>query len=404
MDQQLLSTLLTRQGVYNRDGSVYAYELLYYKPSVENKFSVEQNASSVVTQLFTNLDLDDIIGNKKAFIHFTYHHLIQEIPDLLPKERVIIEIPVSIDVDKPLINKLLFLREQGYKIALHDFIFNEKNSLLIELVDIIKLNVLYQNKQQIEQQLKPLKHFKGQFLARKIENNKQFMDCIDLGFTYFQGFFLNRPNPLKAQQITENKNTLLQLLAELNKENITLERIEEFILQIPKLSYRMLRLANSVYMYRGNRIDSLMDALKVLGLNQIQNWVCLFLLSSQDDMIPDLLERSLIRAKMCACLAKISRYPDPHQAYMVGTFSILDRFLHEPMDLLLSKIQLNEALNEALLHHTGELGRILQVTMDYEAADFKKLELSDFSKEDLTCSYLEGIEHANSVMDIVGNK
>lgn len=400
---QLLTTLLTRQGIYSKTGAVYAYELLYRDlvPDAVNTFSDEEETSLVVTQLFSNLDIDAIIGKKKAFINFTYNHLIQKIPTLLPKDRIVIDVLETVDVDKPLINSLLSLREQGYKIALHNFIFNEKNSLLIDLVDIIKLNVLYQNKQQIAEQLKPLKHFKGQLLAKKIDDNQQFSDCIDLGFTYFQGFFLNKPDLLKSQQITENKNNLLRLLAELNNQDIPMERVEELILQIPKLSYRVLRLANSVYLYRGKVIESLLDALKILGLNQVHNWLCLFLLSSQDDLIPDLLERTLIRAKMCEGLARISGHSDPHQAYTVGIFSTLDRFLNEPMDVLLSKIKLSNAFNEALLHQKGELGHILQITIDYEAANFKKLERTTYDKQDLTRSYLEGINYANSVMDVI---
>ncbi len=403
MDQQLFATLLARQGIYNKNGSVYAYELLYRDPlvNVNKTFTNEEETSSVITQLFANLDIDTIIGNKRAFISFSYKHLVQKIPNLLPKDRIVIEVLETVDVDKPLINSLLSLREQGYKIALHDFIVNEKNSLLIELVDIIKLNVLYQNKQQIAQQLKPLKQFNGHLLAKKIENNSQFNDCIDLGFTYFQGSFLNKPDLLKGQKLTENKSNLIHLLAELNDQNITMERVEELILQIPKLSYRVLRLANSVSLYRGKQIDSVMDSLKMLGLNQIHNWLCLFLLSNQDDLITDLLERTLIRAKMCEYLAQVSGYFDPHQAYTVGILSTLDRFLNEPMESLLSKIQLNKALNEALLHQKGELGDFLQVAIDYEFANFKKLERTSYDKQDLTRSYVAGIEYARSVMDLI---
>lgn len=183
-----------------------------------------------------------------------------------------------------------------------------------------------------------------------------------------------------------------------------MEQVEEHILHIPKLSYRILRLANSVYLYRGQKIDSLMDAIKKLGLNQLYNWLCLFLISSQDDLIPDILERTLIRAKMCEGLAQASNYPDPHQAYTVGILSTLDKLLNESMESLLSKVQLSPLINEALLEHKGPLGSILQATIDYELARFKKLESSPYSKEDLTGSYFQGIEYATSIMDLIKNK
>ncbi len=408
MDRKLLTTLLARQGIYDRNGSVYAYELLYRNPNPadadSSKIAGDIETSSVITQLFTSLDINTIIGDKRAYINFTHNHLVQKIPCLLPKERIGIEVLETVVVDQALIDSLISLREQGYIIALDDFVYNEQTAPLVKLADIIKIDVLNQNKQQIAQQLVPLKQFKGKLLAEKIEDLEQFYNCMDLGFDYFQGFFLNKPNSLKGQQITENKNILLRLLSELNNENVAIERIEEFILQIPKLSYRILRLANSVAGYRGKKIDSLLEAVKKLGLNQIRDWLSLFLMSNEDVLLPDLLERTLIRAKMCECFAKLSEHANPHQAYTVGILSTLDLFLNESMSSLLSRIQLSDEFNEALLHQHGKLGEILQLTIDYEKADFAQIEKSPYQKEDLTRSYLEGIEYANSIMSIINKK
>ncbi|WP_058534284.1 EAL and HDOD domain-containing protein [Legionella saoudiensis] len=399
-----LPTLLARQGIYTREGSVYAYELLYRNPGLANvnlgNGELGDKATSlVITQLFASMDIDTIIGDKLAYINFTHSHLIQKVPTLLPKERIVIEVLESVIVDKPLIDSLSSLREQGYCIALDDFIPSEKNSILIDLANIIKIDVLNLNKRQIAAQLRRLKHFKGKLLAEKIESHNQYKDCIELGFDYFQGFFLNKPRPLKGQQITENKAHLIRVLAELNNEDIPLERVEEFILHIPKLSYRLLRLANSAAAYNGRKIDSLIDALKRLGLNQVRNWLRLFLLANQNDLMSDLVERTLIRAKMCECLAKLSsEYVDPHQAFTMGIFSSLDAFLNEPMTSILSKIQLSEVLNDALLHQRGQLGKILKDTINYEEGNFNKLENSAYGTKNLINAYLESIEYARAIM------
>lgn len=398
-----LPTLLARQGIYTREGSVYAYELLYRNPglanvNLDNAELGDKATSLVITQLFASMDIDTIIGDKLAYINFTHNHLVQKIPTLLPKERIVIEVLESVIVDKPLIDSLTSLREQGYCIALDDFIPSEKNSILIDLANIIKIDVLNLNKRQIAQQLRQLKHFNGKLLAEKVENHNQFKDCVELGFDYFQGFFLNKPRPLKGHQITESKANLLRVLAELNNEDIPLERVEEFILQIPKLSYRLLRLANSAAAYNGRKIDLLIDALKRLGLNQVRNWLRLFLLANQNDLTSDLVERTLIRAKMCECLAKLSsKEVNPHQAFTMGIFSSLDAFLNEPMASILSKIQLSEALNEALLHQQGLLGEILRDTINYEKANFSQLENTAYGNKNLINAYLESIEYARAI-------
>jgi c-di-GMP-related signal transduction protein len=406
----LIKTLLARQGIYNKNGSVYAYELLYREgdaltANVDNlnPLSGDTATSSVITQLFANLDINAIIGNKRAFINFTYNHLIEQIPLLLPKSRIVVEVLETVAVTKPLIANLTNLSQLGYEIALDDFIFREELLPLIELANIIKIDVLNLTVLQIREQLAPLKGFKGKLLAEKIENVTQFNQCIDLGFEYFQGFFLNRPDPCKGQVITENKIHLLKLLSELNNQDVPLERLEEIILQIPKLSYRILRLSNSASLYVGKKFESLMDAITQLGLVQIRNWICLLLLASLDDVTPDLLERTLIRAKMCETLAKKIGAGNPLQAYTVGILSTLDGILNEPMNSLLNKIQLSEILNEALLHQKGELGKILKFVIDYEEAKFDELDKTLIEPKDLTQSYLQGLAYANEVIDIIKN-
>lgn len=408
MNLPLITTLLARQGIYNRNGSVSAYELLYrdgdaLTADVDNfnPLSGDKATSSVIVQLFANLDMNAIIGNKRAFINFTYNNIIEQIPALLPKNRIVIEVLETVAIDQNIIANLTALSKQGYEIALDDFIFRKELSPLIDLANIIKIDVLNLNKQQIVNQLEQLKNFKGQLLAEKIENKNQFDCCVELGFEYFQGFFLNKPDPFRGQNITENKIQLLRLLAELNDEDVALEKVEKIILQIPKLSYRILRLSNSAYLYTGKKIDSLMDAISQLGLIQIRNWISLLLLASLDDVAPDLLERTLIRAKMCESLAKITEYHNPHQAYTVGILSTLDAILNEPMSSLLAKIQLSEVLNEALLHRKGELGLILQFSLDFEEAKFNKLDKDSIENKDLTQSYLQGLAHANDVIDII---
>ncbi|MGL6028419.1 MAG: EAL and HDOD domain-containing protein [Legionella sp.] len=404
-----IKTLLARQGIYTQEGEVYAYELLYRNGDAltanvdnSNASTADAATSSVITQLFANLEMDNVIGDKHAFINFTYNHLLNDVPHLLPRRRIVVEVLETVLIDEALISALQRLKQAGYRIALDDFIYKPELLPLIALADIIKMDVLHLSKKQIAQQLTPLHRlFHGKLLAEKIEDRQQLADCIDLGFTYFQGFYLNKPDLLKGNTLTENKAHLLHLLAELNDVNVLLEKIEQIILQIPRLSYRILRLANSVSLYRGRHIDSLMDAISQLGLTQIRNWVSLLLLASMNDVATDVLERTLIRAKMCELLAKAAELANPHQAYTVGLLSTLDAILNEPMLLLLERISLSDNLNLALLDKKGELGYILQFTIDYEQANVAAIEHSPVAPEVLADCYLQGIAYANTVIDII---
>ncbi len=403
-----LQTLLARQGIYDKSGAVYAYELLYrnnndFCANVDNtdEQAGVQATASVVAHLFANLNIDTIIGNKLAFINFTHSDLVQQMPRLLPKDRIFIEVLETVEIDSHLISKLSELSKDGYKIALDDFVFKEEYLPLLAMVDVIKLDVLNQTKDDIANQMQRLSAYKGKFLAEKIDNKEQFKNCVELGFDYFQGFFLNKPDNIKGTVLTENKLQILGLLAEINKEDVSLQNLEEIILQIPKLSYRILRISNSAFYYAGHTINNLVDAIFRLGMVKIKDWTNLLLLASNDDAPSDLLERTLIRAKMCELLAKSTNYNNPHDAYMVGMFSTLDGMLNEPMPALLARIQLSDTFNQALLQHSGELGNFLKYSLDYEQANFGEMEHSVFDRNTLTGFYLQGIEYANSVLGIL---
>ena len=408
IDQPELQILMARQGIYDKKGSVYAYELLYRSNNeqechVNNRNELEgvQATSTVISQLFVNLITDSVLSGKPAFINFTYSDIVHQVPKLLPNDSLVIEVLETIKVDDLLISSLVDLKKAGYKIALDDFVFDDSYIPLMDIADIIKLDVLHQSKQQILDQLQSLQSFKGQILAEKIDNKEQFKMCVDLGFDYFQGFFLNKPDGLKGNSITENKTQLLKILAELNNEDLSLKSLEYLILQIPKLSYRILRIASTVTFYAGKKNISLIDAIYRLGISKIRNWTNIILLSSQTDASSDLLERTLIRAKMCELLAQKGLTVNPHDAYTVGILSSLDGMLNEPLLLLLQQIKLGETFNQALLFYEGELGKLIKYAIDYEQANFSQLDNLPFNRNELTGFYHQGIVHANAIIKTI---
>lgn len=407
MDSNQLQVLLARQGIYDKSGAVYAYELLYrnneYRADIDSADEAAgvKATSSVIAQLFSNLDVNSVIGQKLAFINFTYTDIIQNIPKLLPKERIVIEVLETVTVDQEIICNLLELRKEGYRIALDDFVYKDELIPLIKIADIIKLDVLNQTKESITAQINQLKGYDVKLLAEKIEDKDMFTCCSDLGFDYFQGFFLNKPHTLKGQIITDNTSIILRVLAELNKENVSIDDLEKSIMQIPRLTYRILRVTNSAYYYSGKEIKSLKDAIYRIGLLKVTNWTNLILLASNPEASLDLTERTLIRAYMCESIAKAIKYNKPDEAYTVGMFSTLDAMLNESLTSLLSKIHLSDTINQALLNYAGGLGKILKCVIDYEHADFNAVENTYVNKNELMRFYLDGIKYANSILNTI---
>jgi EAL and modified HD-GYP domain-containing signal transduction protein len=74
-------------------------------------------------------------------------------------------------------------------------------------------------------------------------------------------------------------------------------------------------------------------------------------------------------------LAKASGFDRSEQehAFMAGMFSLLGILFGLPLAGILNPLHLNESLASAVLHHEGELGRLLQAVESSECADETRL-------------------------------
>lgn len=75
---------------------------------------------------------------------------------------------------------------------------------------------------------------------------------------------------------------------------------------------------------------------------------------------------------MIALLEKITVEPTPHQIQqieMIALLSLLEGLMNVPLDNLLQILHPNQEIEDALLTHTGMLGRIYAATLKLEIGD-----------------------------------
>lgn len=201
--------------------------------------------------------------------------------------------------------------------------------------------------------------------------------------------------PVKGKRFMGNKANSLQLLAALNDPNIQLSDIEVIISRDPKLSYRILMIVNSAAFYLVRKITSFKDAIFILGMGAIKHWVMLFTLEKLSDASQEVIDRTIMRAKMCEIIAEKIEYSNKDAAYVLGLLSTLNILLNEPMEDIVEKISLSTEIIEALLYQSGELGGILRSVVAYENGCFDQLDLSKLSENEYLKVYLASLEYAN---------
>lgn len=403
-----LLPLLARQPIFDRSMRVVGYELLCRSSEINRAtFDNGDSASSqVLLNAFTELSLERVVGKQKAYINFTRTLLYT--PPPFDRQQLVLEVLEDQRVDEELLNSLKQLKHQGHTIALDDFVLNEQTRPLLDYADIVKLDVLQLNESALLDHFERLKTGGYKLLAEKIESYEMLERCQSLGFDLFQGYFLARPKILKGHKITESKQAVLQLLAALHDPDVSIARVEQLLSQDPVLSYKLLRLVNSAAFALPRTIESLHQAITLLGLDIIKNWVNLLAMANLGDKPRELSVAALTRARLCESLGCLIRRTEREDSYFtLGLLSTLDAFMDMPMEALLANLSLSEPLSQALLHHRGQEGRILATVERYEQGqwdriDWAFLEGCGITPERLAQLYLDALDWVSDTLSHIG--
>lgn len=199
---------------------------------------------------------------------------------------------------------------------------------------------------------------------------------------WIEGDWFLAPPPKPVGTQAASRALALQLVQLVSADADTHE-IEALLRQDPTLSYHLLRLVNSLGMGSSRRVTSFSQAILILGRSQLRRWLNLMLFSSRegDPRSAMLLSRVAVRARAMELLAKAVGEDKQHQeqAFMVGMFSLLGALFGMPLEEVLKPLTISDAVQQALLAHEGELGRLLCVVESAEREEYTGLDgcLSD---------------------------
>ena len=368
------SALFARQPIYDISLNVQAYELLF-RPRNEataQNFDGDRATSQVILNALTEVNINEISDQKPVFVNFTEKWLLEP-PPFNPKQ-VVIEILENIKISPPLIKQVQKLSQAGFTIALDDFEYSKEWDPILEVTDYVKLDVLKLSSEQLKQNLNHISKYNTKLLAEKIEDYEKLKECISLGFSYFQGYFLCRPQEVPGKQVPASRLAVMRLMSELQDPEVSIDHLDILISRDPSLSYKILRIINSAAYTTATKIESINRAITLLGLNKVKSWASLISLSQLSDKPDALLTVSLTRARMCELISATSNLGPADMYFTIGLFSVLDAFFDQDMETVLENLPLTEDTKDALLYHKGTSGQVLASVIALEQADWNKID------------------------------
>jgi c-di-GMP phosphodiesterase len=399
----MIDIYIGRQPIFNRNMEVFAYELLYR--SCDTNSAVFNDADLATIQVTLNtiieIGLNNIVGKSLAFINLTRNFLVEKFPILLPHDRVMIEIPETVEPDQDLLRCLLDLRRSGFTIALDDVMEAERVIPFQNVASIVKLDLKLIDSLKLPELIYTIKKRGFQVLAEKVETITEYTLCHRLGVDYFQGYFLCKPNIIHGKKMDSSRIVVMRSLSLLQNPQTTFSEIEQIIAQDVSLCYKLLRLTNSGYYSFISEVKSIRQAVSLIGLDTIRGWMSLLLLSTLNDKPIEITNLAMQRAHMAELLAKECNYPQPEICFLVGLFSLLDALMDEPLDRIIADLNLTNTVADALLYYEGVPGNILKLIKSYELGEWANLDCTNPLVATLSRVYLESVKWTNLYTDDV---
>lgn len=379
---------LARQPILDRTQSLVAYELLFRNTDMSAaNVTTDLSATASVIAHTSQLGMEKVIGNSLGYLNVDAAVLMSDIFQFLPKEKVVLEIVETTKATPKIIERIEALVKQGFRFALDDVITDSEDvQKLLPLVEIVKFDLRDMPLSALLKLTPQFRLAKKKLLAEKVENREQFDTCLELGFDYFQGYYFAKPAILSGKKLSPSQLAIMKLMTQITSEADNSE-IENNIKQDISLCFNLLRLVNAPAIGMRHRVDSINQALIVLGRNQLQRWLQIMLYAEPckkgQGMTP-LLTLAATRGKL---LELIAQRIEPHNrnmgdtAFTVGIMSLMDTLFSMPMQEILEQVSVVDSVSDALLHRKGPYGDLLRLA-----------------------EHMERIEEAGSMLDELVNK
>lgn len=364
---------LARQPILDRRQSLVGYELLF-RNSASGPANITSDlaATASVIAHASQLGMEKVVGNGLGYLNVNAAVLMSDIFRFLPREKIVLEIIETMKVTPEILERISELVGQGFRFALDDVITDSDDvQKLLPFADIIKLDL---RDMPLSALLKLTPRFRAsqkKLLAEKVESREQFDTCLELGFDYFQGYYFAKPVILSGRTLLPSQLAIIRLMNQIASDADNTE-IEASIKMDISVCFNLLRLVNTPTAGSGHRIDSIRQALLLLGRTQLRRWLQILLYAEpckRGESAVQLLTLAATRGKL---LELIAQQIKPHNraagdaAFTVGIMSLMDTLFGIPMDEILEQVPVVTEVADALLHRVGPYGEMLKLAEQME--------------------------------------
>jgi EAL and modified HD-GYP domain-containing signal transduction protein len=326
---------VVRQPIFGSNDDVAGYELLCHSTATEaptNRGWRGPVAPSIV-RACVDLGLEKLTSGRPAFMSFTREMLRARAYTSIGADAVVVEAPGSVTADGVMERACEVLIDDGYTLALDDFVWSSYCRRLLELASIVKVDVSNQSPAKLDELAQRVAVYDVRLLAKRVDTAEARATCAGLGYELFQGWYYAQPEVVVRRGLTSDEMSIVRAVNVMRDDWGSHAGPGVDSSADPAL-YDLLRVVSSTARGTANR---------------------------------EAFHLAVQRARMCELLVGPSSWDgESRSLFLVGLLSLLDAITGTPMPDLLNALAPAPAFRDALVSRVGPYAVALSLTEAYE--------------------------------------
>lgn len=375
---------MARQPIVDLHNNTIGYEFFYRDAEGGRNFTDPRFAtSSVLVNILNQVGVDNSIGDAKAFINISGDLLLTDIIYNLPKDHFVFELSADIHMGKKEIANLEQLHKNGYTFALDNARFDENYignfGPVLPYISYVKFDTVQTD---IESLQKNLALFSNKILiAQKIEFQEVFDAYSEMGFQYFQGYFIADIHTVEHNRLDPKHLGVIRIFNMLQSDYQIDDVAKEFELH-NELTLQLLQYVKSIPQFDFSGSPSIKEIITRVGTVKLMQWLMMIIYSRSSRKI-DTGKSSysiMIQNRIDTMLGILSKLEAPQngklqeQARLVALLSLLENVFDVEVEKTLKAFDLDFEVEGALIGREGLLGDLLAISIAIEERNFATMQ------------------------------
>ncbi|MCR6493436.1 EAL and HDOD domain-containing protein [Cellulomonas sp. P24] len=375
-----------RQPVIRSDRSVYGYAVQVSLHTPGWGPLTREPSEITVENQYAQLHMATLAGDCALFLRATPGMLRGTASVPTPVGGLVLEVPATFAERLDAADAVDALSDRQIRIALADYTGTPAQDALLPSAHFVKVDL--SSDVDVLRDLVERAHQDGvAVIGERADSDPRTQLGMALGVDLLQGPIFSRDAPMPTTSFSAGELQCLELMQLLSAEEIDHVAVVRVVSADPELAVRVLRLVNSSAVALRRQVDSVRQAVVLVGPQQLGALAMASLMDARPSSLGSLWF-ILARATACRTLA------GSDAAYTVGLLSAIASHQSAAPSELANRTGVSADVANALRDNTGPYGAALAAVLAHEENDIAAVQATGFVPSDVATVYLAAVAAA----------